>query len=337
MGRCKSSLLCCISTLHHYRVAASLRAQANSNQLPWSTHEDEPWPRRKKFKKRKALPLQAESVTLQAAQAEPVVTAAGQNSSGTDAPDDSGHTEETTSTVNVAADTLTTSTPEPTKQHPTPSVPKSPPTPPSAQSSKTASRTTAPAVPVVPALPKNGATDGSKVELNASETSVPTRDNAEEQTEVPEQQKEVVPPPRNSYKNWADILKPAATSKTAASAKTGANGAAANDGTEVSSEQPSTFGVAKSGTISLAEVLRAYRVGGADRNGEKMVFIEPRGLHNSGVDCFMNSVSVSARNNTTSKSLIKIMYPDPPGPPLLHPVLCIPQPSEDEIRVESQE
>lgn len=243
-------------------------------------------------------------MTLQTAQAEPVVTATGQNSSGIDAPDDSSHTEETTFTVNVATDTLTTSTPEPTKQHPTPSVQKSSPTPTSAQSSKTAPRTTVPAVPVVPALPKNGATDGSRVEINASETSAPPSGNTEEQAEVPEQQKEVASAPRSSYKNWADILKPAATSKSP-TAKTGANGTAANDSTEVASEQPSTLGVTKSGTISLAEVLKAYRVGGADRNGEKVVFIEPRGLHNSGVDCFMNSVSVSVRN-ITSKSLIKI-------------------------------
>lgn len=236
-------------------------------------------------------------MTLETAQAEPAVTANGQNSSGINAPDDSSHTEETTSTLNVATDTLTTSTPEPKKQHPMPFVQKSSPTTTSAQSSKTAPRTTIPAMPVVPALPKNSVTDSSRLEINTSETSTPQSGNAEGQAEVPEQQKEVAFAPRSSYKNWADILKPAATSKAPVS-KTGANGNAANDSTEVASEQPSTLGVAKSGTISLAEVLKAYRVGGADRNGEKIVFIEPRGLHNSGVDCFMNSVSVNVRNMT---------------------------------------
>ena len=43
----------------------------------------------------------------------------------------------------------------------------------------------------------------------------------------------------------------------------------------------------KRNTSSLAEALRAYRVGG----GEKISFLEPRGLINPGNMCYMNSVS----------------------------------------------
>lgn len=133
--------------------------------------------------------------------------------------------------------------------------------------------------------------DSSKAEMNTSEGPGPVGPNADEQTEASEEQQEVKSAPRPSYRNWADILKPTTTSKASAPTKTGANGTAAADGTDVASEQPSTLGVAKSGTVALAEVLKSYRVGGADKTGEKLVFIEPRGLHNSGVDCFMNSVS----------------------------------------------
>lgn len=192
------------------------------------------------------------------------------------------------STVNVATDTLTTSTPEPTKQHPTASLPKSPSISAPTQPHKAAPRAT---VPVVPVLPKNGVVDGSRAEANTSEESSTLRDDSEEQTEASEEHQEAIVAPRPSYRNWADVLKPMAASKASAPTKTGANGTASSDGAEVASEQPSTLGVAKSGTVALAEVLKSYRVGGADKTGERLVFIEPRGLHNSGVDCFMNSVS----------------------------------------------
>lgn len=208
-----------------------------------------------------------------------------------EAQDDSSHTEETVSTVNVVTDTLTTSTPEPTKRVPTPSIQKSPVVSATTQPSKAAPRTAASAVPVVPALPKNGTVDSTKTETNASETSAPPSGNAIEQTEVSEEPQEVTSAPKPSYRNWADILKPTATSKPSAPAKTSANGIAVSEAAEVAPEQPGVLGMTKSGTVGLAEVLKSYRVGSADKTGEKLVFIEPRGLHNSGVDCFMNSVS----------------------------------------------
>lgn len=139
---------------------------------------------------------------------------------------------------------------------------------------------------MVPVLPKNGLADSSKPEINTNEGPGPAGPDADVQTEVSEEHQEVKSAPRPSYRNWADILKPTTSSKASASAKTGANGTAVADGIDAASEQPSTLGVAKSGTAALAEVLKSYRVRGAD----KLVFIEPRGLHNSGVDCFMNSV-----------------------------------------------
>lgn len=262
------------------------------NKLPWSTHEDEPWPRRKKYKKRRALPLEAESVTLQTTSADQVATATEQHDSVADAPDDSSHTEETMSTVNVATDTLTTNTPEPTKQQSTPSLPKSPSIAKTASPVKVAPRPAVPAVPVVPALPKNGAVDINRTETNTNERSVQVGVETDVPPEVSEEPQEVTSAPKPSYRNWADILKPTTTTKPATIAKPGANGNTANEGTEIMSEQPSTLAVAKSGTVALAEVLKSYRVGGADKTGEKLVFIEPRGLHNSGVDCFMNSVSL---------------------------------------------
>lgn len=266
------------------------RSQANLSQLPWSTHEDEPWPRRKKYKKRRALPLETAIVTLQTAPADQNAPAAEQHSSGIDARDDSSHTEETVSTVNVATDTLTTSTPEPTKQHTSSSPQKSPSNTATAQPSKIISRSTVPTVPVVPALPKNGALEHSRVDTNVSEVSATLSGDAESQKEASEEQQDVIPAPRPSYRNWADILKPTTTSKASTTAKSDPNGITAHDGAEVASEQPSVLGINKSGTVALADVLKSYRVGGADKTGERLVFIEPRGLHNSGVDCFMNSV-----------------------------------------------
>lgn len=267
--------------------------------MPWSTHEHEPWPKRKKYKKRKAIPLEAQNVTLQAqaSAAEQIKTPVKNQGAAVDAPEDSSHTEETASTVNVTTDTLTTSTPEPTKQHSTASLSKSSSVVTPTQPTKGVSRTAIPAIPLVPVLPKDTAADSSKLEADKSEPRETPSEDPQAPAEVPEENQEAKSAaPRPSYRNWADVLKPMTAPKATTTAKSGTNGTAANGSVEIASEQPGASGVAKSGAVALAEVLKSYRVGGSEKTGEKLVFIEPRGLHNSGVDCFMNSVSSILRH-----------------------------------------
>lgn len=66
------------------------------------------------------------------------------------------------------------------------------------------------------------------------------------------------------------------------------NGTATVDGPTAENGAPAMSGFARSNASSLAEALRSYQVGGV----EKIPFIEPRGLINTGNMCYMNSVSI---------------------------------------------
>jgi ubiquitin carboxyl-terminal hydrolase 10 len=95
-------------------------------------------------------------------------------------------------------------------------------------------------------------------------------------------------PAKSAPKLWAGLF--AGSSAAAKAPSTGASSpstthAAATNGPAESTDN--TTGFISSNVKSLAEALRAYRVG----NGEKVVFIEPRGLRNTGNMCYMNSVS----------------------------------------------
>lgn len=201
---------------------------------------------------------------------------------------DLSHSEETVSTVNVATDTLTTSTTEPAAQvakHAPPNT-SSVATPP--QASKGASHNTTFAGLVVPVLPREGPADGNKSEPDKVKTGDRLNDGSHSQAPISEEQQEVKITPRPIFKNWADVARGSAAAKSAAAEReSGANGIVGSADSDSGAQISGTSGLAQPNTRAIAEVLRSYRVS----NRNKVSFIEPRGLYNSSVDCYINSVS----------------------------------------------
>lgn len=157
---------------------------------------------------------------------------------------------------------------------------------------KPANRTTAP--PAVPALPKNlpkaspsdkiaveDAGDVSPVattQANKAESNV--SDAADAQNETKEETQSVARAPPSS---WANLFARKAAGATVADS----NGPPA-DNTTVNGHgsQLASQLLPKSNATNVAEAIRAYQVGSLD----KISFIEPRGLINTGNMCYMNSV-----------------------------------------------
>ncbi len=79
----------------------------------------------------------------------------------------------------------------------------------------------------------------------------------------------------------------AAKAPAAAGAQPTADGASAAN---ASGAVLPTTGLTKVSTSSIAEAIQAYQVSSA----EKLVFLEPRGLVNTGNMCYMNSVSCTS-------------------------------------------
>jgi ubiquitin carboxyl-terminal hydrolase 10 len=193
----------------------------------------------------------------------------------------------------------------------TPSTPGSTLPPPSATGTititvnkpvKSASRSAVPAVPVLPILPKVSPKEvkaADSVEKTPVDTkATPTNGQAkpketvskevngavEGSAEAVQQTPAVVKP-----KSWANLFaKPAplagsTTSATATQAQT--NGSAGTNGS--GGDSGAVAGFAKANASSLADALKAYRAGEA----EKLAFLKPRGLVNTGNMCYMNSAS----------------------------------------------
>lgn len=174
------------------------------------------------------------------------------------------------------------------------------------KSTKSSSRAAVPAVPVVPVIPKASTKDvkitptaeeispEQKQTGNTSASDKPTATTAPSDEKLqPEAKPEAAPAPvRVAPKLWTGLFaKPttpvgsAANASALGSATAGSvNGGASADG---ASGVIAGAGFAKANASSLAEALRAYRVGG----GNKIAFLEPRGLINPGNMCYMNSVS----------------------------------------------
>lgn len=268
--------------------------------MPWSTHSLDDWPKRSKPRRKKKALQAATTDTPQVSQPETSAalaaaeSAEGQASSGkpaaVDERDDSSLTETTSSTLNIATDASTTSTPEPTAQRSP--LQKTTSVPASAQPPKTTSRGAIPALPVLPALPKDSAVDRSKPTAGHDETARQD-DKPETQTETPEEPKqEEKPAPPAAPKSWAAIAKGRTVTKPAALGQPDLNGTAT--GEDASSEIIGTAAAVKSSSASLAEALKSFEAG----NSGPIHFIEPSGLKNTGTDCYMNSVSLSIRQIT---------------------------------------
>lgn len=182
-----------------------------------------------------------------------------------------------------------------------------------ASSAKLPSRPAAPAVPavpLVPALPKAAPKEAkpaveaetassdakSTADVPGSQQTEPSPPTAEgenvlAEAKAPEAAQPAPAPARP--KLWAGLFsKPAAaaptTSSTATTAEPQTNGNAADASTSV----PTAGSFAKANASSLAEALHAYRATAPD----KLAFLEPRGLVNTGNMCYMNSVRPLFRN-----------------------------------------
>ncbi|KAK2614988.1 hypothetical protein N8I77_001768 [Diaporthe amygdali] len=262
------------------------------HQIPWSTHPLDDWPKRNKPRRKKKASQATTTHTTQAAPSEgsaslaATETAHGQASSvkhaTVDEQDDSSLTETTSSTLNVATDASTTSTPEPTTQRSP--LQKTTSVTASAQIPKTTPRNAAPALPVLPVLPKEGAVDRNKSTVGQEDTSKQS-DKPNAQSEIPEEPKEdEKPAPPAAPKSWAAIAKGRSVPKPAAPGQPELNGAAPGD--NALSEVIGGAATSKSSSASLAEALKSFEAG----NSGPIHFIEPSGLKNTGTDCYMNSV-----------------------------------------------
>lgn len=80
-------------------------------------------------------------------------------------------------------------------------------------------------------------------------------------------------------KKWADLLK-----KDPAVSKAAPDGQVQTNGADVA-QISGALGPSQSSTKALADVLRGY-----NPSDGKVFFIEPRGLYNARVDCYMISV-----------------------------------------------
>lgn len=251
--------------------------------------------------------------------------ASSEKPAANDERDDSSLTETTSSTLNVATDASTTSTPEPTAQRSP--LQKTTSVSASAQPPKTTTRSAVPALPVLPVLPKDGAVDRSKQTVGHDET-VKQDDKPKTQTEAPEEAKqEEKPAPPAAPKSWAAIAKGRTVSKPTTQGQPEVNGTASGD--NASSEVIGAAASAKSSSASLAEALKSFEA----VNSGPIHFIEPSGLKNTGTDCYMNSVSWSIRpstalvGSTAQYMLTQTLSAGLAAASLLHTILQLPGPS----------
>ncbi|EGS18335.1 ubiquitin carboxyl-terminal hydrolase-like protein [Thermochaetoides thermophila DSM 1495] len=202
----------------------------------------------------------------------------------------------------------TTSTSPTTPSSVQPAKPSSTVTPASSATSaaKPTARPAVPAVPVLPVLPKVAPKEAKPAvpaekrpeaaaaaapakpaeatapQVNGSVTPEKKADETKEAATQPAQAPQPVPAPAPAKpKLWAGLFAKSSSSASATSSQVRTNGN--TDGQGVASG-PGAF--SKANANSLAEAILSYQPG----TPEKLYFLEPRGLVNTGNMCYMNSV-----------------------------------------------
>ncbi|KAH8893482.1 cysteine proteinase [Thozetella sp. PMI_491] len=160
------------------------------------------------------------------------------------------------------------------------------------QSAKPASRAAVPALPAVPVIPKP-APEGKgseKVEGDSADQTVSGEQPAEGlngPSEVSSEATETAPAPvKVAPKLWTGLFAKASAAAKAPAAVDGQPDTNGVSALGVPGIVPPATAFANSSASSVAEAIQAYQVGGA----EKLAFLEPRGLVNTGNMCYMNSV-----------------------------------------------
>lgn len=269
-------------------------------QLPWLSQPDLPFPQRlsKLRMRRKLLGADSERVELPEQHA-PGAEAVTQNDESQDSAEVSQHVAVDpakaeapvphSSTQDQLPETAASSTVAASSSAQPPTV------------TPTAVKPAVPAVPVVPALPKASPKETkatASVEA-AAETKPAVATSAEQQAESAKPPTESVDgaaaaaPPVPAWtkpKLWTGLFsKPngavASTSSAATDTQAETNGSTA----EGPAAMPGAGSFAKANASSLAQALQAYRPSAPDR----LAFLEPRGLVNTGNMCYMNSVRTS--------------------------------------------
>lgn len=275
--------------------------------LPWFTHPDDPFPSRSARTKRRRRAFADEEQTLSlpskddtplsatpegsaSETAEEPQTKVSPASTATQPPARSA----TPSTQDQPSTTSTSPT-TPTSVKAAPSI-ASASTPTVTKSTKVPARAAVPAIPIIPALPKpspkgikqSAPKPQAEHKVTAPADSAAAKAEAAEESKVESAPAPAPPPPAPIL--WTGLFSKTASSATAAagasaSGQAGTNGIAGSE-SAASARGTGASGFAQANHSSLAEALRAYRVG----NGEKVAFLEPRGLINTGNMCYMNSV-----------------------------------------------
>jgi ubiquitin carboxyl-terminal hydrolase 10 len=247
-------------------------------QLPWLSVPDRPFPARTPHRRRKGRSLQISSISVELPSKEPQLAKQGQKL------DEEKPVEHT---VQEQSEPLTPSLSA------APSVADStqPTTPSSAVASTTArsqshSKGSKPAVPVVPVLPvipgpvahqrQPPKDDASRVpETPKSATASVASANETPKEDATEETGKAASPPRAAPKSWADLVRAKGASRVSGPA----------DAHSVESN-----GLVMRKSESLVDVLTSL---GEDvsQYSDRIAFLEPRGLINTGNMCYMNSVS----------------------------------------------
>ncbi|KAJ5343313.1 uncharacterized protein N7506_003137 [Penicillium brevicompactum] len=253
----------CILPRFTFPPRSSFNFLTNAIQLPWLSVPEQSFPARIPSRRRKGRVMQC-SVELPSKDANNITEAPSYENKISQAPAQEASEPQTPTTSFQQSDTDSTQPTTPS------SVAKSQG---HSKPSKQATAPVVPAVPHVPATPRRHARDSSSVASGTPKsTTAPTPAPAAEtdSTTAPEAKSPITPA---APKSWADLMRPSGSAKTPSAA------AASSESTGLPTQKNENLAEVLSG---LGEDVTQY--------SDKIAFLEPRGLVNTGNMCYMNSV-----------------------------------------------